>query len=153
DFAPDSSFSIEAWFNSFGPSGGGNDGQVILALNYNCGNPFDTLQSIVLANIGTNAGKVVFQIRDANHLSDFVVSPQPVTTNQFHHVIGVREVNGLAKTLRLYLDGLLVDTKPDPTTGALAMNAPDWIGRRNTCGTDNVFNGIIDEVSIYNRAL
>src|SRR5215831_4147199 len=36
DFAPDSSFSLEAWFNTFGPTSPAQDGQAIIMLNYNC---------------------------------------------------------------------------------------------------------------------
>ncbi|NOS70577.1 MAG: LamG domain-containing protein [Verrucomicrobia bacterium] len=149
DFTPDSSFSIEAWFDSFGIRTSGNDGQLIVALNNQCGNE---AQALVMGNNVSEFGVVKFLVRDVNGLLGLAVSPA-AASNQFHHVVGVRDVNGVVKTLRLYLDGVLVDTQPDDSTGAIAINAPDWIGRRNTCGSDNVFNGIIDEVSIYNRAL
>jgi len=150
DFAPDSSFSIEAWINSSGPASPANESQIIVRLNNNCGN---TDQSLGLGNAGPDIGRVFFQVRDANGVGTFAITPTAVSSNQFHHLVGVRDVNGTTRTLRLYLDGVLVDTETDPSTGALALDAPDVIGRRNTCTTDNVFNGIIDEVSIYNRAL
>jgi hypothetical protein len=150
NFTPDSSFSIEAWFNSFGPSPGANDGQVILRLNYVCGLQD---QSIGMGNNqGSPFGQVFFNVRDANGVGAFVVTPI-VSSNQFHHVVGVRQANGGSRTVRIYLDGVLVDSQPDPSTGILAANVIDYIGRRPTCGSDNVFNGLIDEVSIYNRAL
>jgi len=73
--------------------------------------------------------------------------------NTWYHLVGVREVTGAAKTLKLFVNGLLVSSTPDPTTGRLDNFGPDYIGRRFTCGTNNPFNGLIDEVSIYNRAL
>jgi hypothetical protein len=149
DFAPDSSFSFEAWFKSFGPTPPPNDSQAILVLNNNCGN---TAQFLSLRNLDVSYGVVEFFLRDANGVFASTASP-PVSSNQFHHVVGVREVNGAVKTLRLHVDGVLVDTETDPSTGALTLSAADWIGRRNTCGTDSVFNGIIDEISVYNRAL
>jgi len=150
DFAPDSSFSLEAWFNTFGPTPPAQDGQAILMLNYDC---TPTVQALVIVNTPPDFGVLNFVVRDANNMQGLVLTP-PVSSNAFHHVVGVREVVGSVKTLRIYLDGVLADTQPDPTTGALAItSAADWIGRRNVCGTDDVFNGLIDEVSIYNRAL
>jgi hypothetical protein len=150
DFAPDSSFSLEAWFNTFGPTSPAQDSQAIIMLNYNC---TPTVQGLLIGNNPPNFGVGSFLVRDTNGLQGVANSP-PVSSTGFHHLVGVREVSGGVKTLRVYLDGVLADTQPDPTTGALA-GAPvtDWIGRRNVCGTDDVFNGMIDEVSIYNRAL
>jgi hypothetical protein len=153
DFTSSDSFSIEAWFNSFGPSPPPNDGQIIVRLNNQCvgGSPD---QSIGMGNNqGSPYGEVFFQVRDVNGITAAVTTPAALTSNQFHHVVGVREVNGGAKTVRLYVDGALVGSQPDLSTGSLAINAPDLIGRRNVCGSDNTFNGLIDEVSIYNRAL
>ncbi len=148
DFTQSSSFTIEAWVNSLGVTVPPNDGQVIVILNYNCSN---TVQAL-----GIQAGteRVFFQVRDANGVSaGGLFSPTALSKNTFHHVVGVREVVGITRTLSLYVDGVLVASAADPTTGALAINTPDLIGRRIICGTTNTFNGLIDEVSIYNRAL
>ena len=59
----------------------------------------------------------------------------------------------MTKTLKLYVDGVLVGTSLDPTTGALDANVTDFIGRRFPCPGTNTFNGLIDELSVYNRAL
>jgi hypothetical protein len=151
EFGPGSSFSFEAWFNSFGSNSPGNDGSSIIELNYHCSN---TLQSLVMQdNIGVDSGRVFFYVRDINGVGAYAITAGPVSRNQFHHAVGVREVNGPNKTLTLYIDGVLADSVPDPSTGSLAADTTDYIGRRVTCGSDNVFNGIIDEVSIYNRAL
>lgn len=150
NFAPNSSFSLEAWFNTFGSTSPSQDSQAILMLNYNC---TPTVQGLIVANNPPNFGVVSFFVRDANNVQASAVTPA-VSSNAFHHVVGVRQVSGNVKTLRIYLDGALVDTQPDPTTAAFALtSASDWIGRQNICGTDDVFNGLIDEVSIYNRAL
>jgi hypothetical protein len=146
DWTQTNSFTLAAWVNTFGLIGPFNDGQMIVVLNNNCGN---TVQSLAI----DNTGRPSFGVRDADDHLGILRSPSAVTSNQFHYVVGVREVSGSGKTLRLYIDGALVGMTNDPTTGVLANNAPDWIGRRNTCGTDNVFNGVIDEVAIFNRAL
>ncbi|MBI5385686.1 MAG: hypothetical protein HZA90_13490 [Verrucomicrobia bacterium] len=150
DFAPDSSFSIEAWVNWQGFTDPSNDGQVIVALNYDCS---ETVQSLVVNNTGTDAGKIFFAVRDADGLSARAMPALPLLPNNFYHVVGVREVLNGSKTLSLYLNGVLAASEPDPSVGVLALNTPDWIGQRNWCGTFNYFNGQIDEVSVYDRAL
>jgi hypothetical protein len=57
----------------------------------------------------------------------------------------------------LYRNGLLVASNPD-ATGAVFVNNANWaIGARgrwkNTTGLERLFNGMIDEVAIYNFAL
>jgi YVTN family beta-propeller protein len=147
DFTPSTSFTIEAWVNSFAASVP-PAGQAIVTLNYNCSN---TLQQLA---IQTGTERAYFQVRDADGVSaGALFSPTALSKNTFHHVAGVRQVVGLTKTVSLYVDGVLVATAADPTTGALAINTPDTIGRINVCGTTSTFNGLIDEVSIYNRAL
>jgi hypothetical protein len=152
DFGPDSSFTIEAWFDSFGPTPPPNDGQIIVALNDLCGDSAPAQVLALCREPGANTTRLCFNVRDVNGLQATVESPEP-PRNAFHHVAAVREVNGTNKTLRLFVDGALVGSAPDPTTGSLAAAVPDTIGRRNVCGTENVFNGLIDEVSIYQRAL
>src|SRR5256885_10217751 len=60
DFGPNSSFTIEAWFERFGPNASGNDGEIIIALNYNCGN---TVQAI---GLNRATGQLGFSVRDAD---------------------------------------------------------------------------------------
>ena len=53
-------------------------------------------------------------------------------------------------TLRLYVNGTQVATPA--TTGAIqATDSPLWIGGNNPYG--EYFQGLIDEVRVYNRAL
>jgi len=146
DFGATNGFSISAWFDCFGPTDPSNDGQIIVSLNYNCTPTVENL------GISQNAN-LAFEIRDANGVQAVVSLPAPVSLHHFHHAVGVREVNGNDKTVRLYLDGVLVDSAPDPTTATLAGPYDDVIGRRNWCGSYDPFYGLIDEVMIYNRAL
>src|SRR5439155_24682280 len=94
DFDQSSSFTIDAWINSFGPTA--QDGQFVVALNYQCS---PTVQDLVIVNPGPDAGKVIFENRDANGIDVIVTSPAPLTRKTFHHVAGVREVIGDQKTL------------------------------------------------------
>jgi hypothetical protein len=53
----------------------------------------------------------------------------------------------------LYVDGAAVASAPDPTTASLARNTVDLIGRRSPCPDTGTFNGLVDEVTVYGRAL
>ena len=82
------------------------------------------------------------------------MSPAQVPTETWIHMVGVRDAScPPKKRVQLYMNGVQVASASDTTTASLANVGPDYIGRRFTCGTNNPFNGGIDEVSIYNRAL
>ena len=146
DFEVTNGFSISAWFDCFGPTDSSNDGQHIVSLNYNC---TPTVQALAISQ----SAAVGFEVRDVNGVQAVVSTPAPVSLHYFHHAVGVRDVNRTTKTLRLYVDGVLVASVPDTTTASLVGAFDDVIGRRNWCGTYDPFYGLIDEVMIYNRAL
>jgi hypothetical protein len=64
-----------------------------------------------------------------------------------------------AHLLKFYLDGVLVSSITDPTTGTFTRadsfaNQPDRIGAVAVpCAGKRFYRGLIDEVQIYNRAL
>jgi hypothetical protein len=75
--------------------------------------------------------------------------PNALTTDTWYHVAGVREGN----TLNVYVNG--VSGTPDSRIfGAMNVNNLK-IGTLHCCGQSltSFFDGIIDEVAIYNRAL
>jgi hypothetical protein len=146
DFTPTSSFTIEAWINISALAIAPDDGQVIVALNYKCSN---TTQVLAIQN----TGKAFFQVRDVNGFGGLAISPSDVSLNTWHHIAGVREVTGSGKTVKLFIDGVLAASTVDMSTGSLVNNGPDYIGRRFPCAVNDPFNGLIDEVSIYDRAL
>ncbi|MGA2786622.1 MAG: LamG-like jellyroll fold domain-containing protein [Verrucomicrobiota bacterium] len=70
-----------------------------------------------------------------------------VNDGQWHHVAGVYD----GTTMFLYVDGTLDVSQP--ATGSIAQNSlPLCIGQTAN-STGYYFNGLIDEASIYNRAL
>jgi hypothetical protein len=78
----------------------------------------------------------------------------PLSINTDHYVVGVfNQAGGLPGTLTLYLDGNLVST--GPMVGGLNLNTftnvNNWIGR--SPWPDPVFDGMINELSIYDTAL
>lgn len=153
NFTQSSSFTIDAWIYSFGPTVYPNESQIIVRLNYNC---TGTDQSLGLD--AASGDKVFFHIRDGGvpPVSTTLLSLNLLTKNEWHHVAGVRQVTNSVATLKLYVDGLLVTTATDISIGPLSLITPDMIGRRNGCPTTsstNTFNGLIDEVEIFSRAL
>ena len=70
-----------------------------------------------------------------------------VNDGQWHHVAGVYD----GTNMFLYVDGTLDVSKP--ATGSIVQNSyPVCIGH-NAEAPASSFNGLIDEVSLYNRAL
>ena len=78
-----------------------------------------------------------------------VRSTSVVADNNFHHVTGVRRSDG---TLEIYVDGVLENTRLEPLRNTDSAD-PFTIAEINAGGPEQPFNGIIDEVDIYNRAL
>jgi hypothetical protein len=154
NFPPTSSFSIEAWVNVDGLNvDPGNDGMVIVSLNYRCNLPLpDTVATENLA-IQVGTWKAFFQVRDDQNNDVIVLSPNSVAPHTWIHLVGVRDSTCTPKQVRLYINGVLVNSVTDTTTGSLSNAGPDFIGRRYQCATNNPFHGAIDEVTIYNRAL
>jgi hypothetical protein len=91
-------------------------------------------------------GKVYFARYDATHFSS-VKSLNLLNDNLWHLVNGTKS----GATLSLYVDGVLQSTSTDTTTTTTTNAIPLYIGARG--GTANRFQGSIDDVRIYNRAL
>lgn len=71
----------------------------------------------------------------------------PLNTGQWYHVVGTWD----GSTVRLYVDGQLDNDPPDTRTGSIGTDTRAlYIGGRS--GTD-YFDGLIDDVRIYCRAL
>jgi hypothetical protein len=89
----------------------------------------------------------------ANNFSDFVSLGPDLRDGQFHHVAAAVDRNSTAGG-KLYVDGQPVLTF-DPTSeaGDLSNSEAFWIGRPNNVTNASYFSGLIDELTIYNRAL
>ena len=100
---------------------------------------------------GTSAAKTGVTFSVANGLSATdLFGTRTVNDGLWHHVAGVYD--GLA--MYLYVDGTLDVSQP--STGTIAQNnIPLAIGDNNEppSGFSYFFNGLLDEVSLYNRAL
>jgi len=84
----------------------------------------------------------------ANGLSTYLTGTRNVNDEQWHHVAGVYD----GTNIYLYVDGTL-DTST-PATGLIIQDSfPVCLGANPDAPLPYYFNGLIDEVSIYNRAL
>ena len=69
--------------------------------------------------------------------------------NRWYHVVGTAD----GVEVRIYIDGVAQGTAT-PYTGVIDKDTePVWIGTDSTGGIHGPFNGSIDDVRVYNRAL
>src|SRR5438270_3626579 len=94
----------------------------------------------------TSLGQLTLGVCDGSGCSAVSGSTQ-VTTGTFHHVVGVFD----GSSLNVYLDGNL-DGGPNGSVAPTDGTNPLTIGARGG-SVGNFFNGIIDEVEIFTRAL
>jgi len=146
-FDADESFTIESWIKT------DYDGDhQSIATNQ----PSDALHSytfeITKGVSYTPAGRVRFRITGYDGAVDkyTVDSNAEVCDSQWHHIVGVHDAD--ANQLYLYIDGSLDNSGGATLTGDLDSSADFDIGARQV-KTDHYFDGMIDELGIYNRAL
>lgn len=80
-----------------------------------------------------------------------------VSSNAWHHIAGV--YNG--STVQLYIDGQAAGNpifhtgaiSPMPVAGYLSIGSEDGRSTCSSCYGNRYFNGLIDEATVYNRAL
>ena len=77
--------------------------------------------------------------------------PDVITPFQWHHLAGTYD----GSVVRAYVDGVLVTTQAVPIGDNVGdIDAPLTIGISGICGPDGAFfHGLIDEFTLYNRAL
>jgi len=143
DFDVTDSFSIDAWFRTIKPSGP-QDTYAILSKEGSI--PAWNLN--IFPNNKLNCG---VQPIDGGTFN--AVSTGTYTDGKFHLAVCV--VNRATNTLTLYVNGdeeiVTVDIPADASFVQLATNV--LIGARSPTSPDRFFEGEIDEVEIYDRAL
>lgn len=77
--------------------------------------------------------------------------PTGVTTNQWHHIAYCVSSDGTTSTLRLYVDGALFGSRTVATSLVSFTNL--HFGRHRTVAGDRDWDGLIDEVALWNRSL
>jgi hypothetical protein len=143
-------FSVEAWVQEVGYNGSGD---CIVGVGYGGGG-----EQFVLDTGATSAGDVRFFVRNAAGATASASSTVLINgDSSWHHVVGVCDEAG--GHLYLYMDGkLLASGAITPGSGLLASMTPMTIGARESANNipanyDYQFDGLIDDVSIYNKAL
>ncbi len=139
---PATQFTIEGWIKTPGILEGSMAGFIVAR----SGNAFTGYE--LLVGTASQAGRLRFTINGGIGGAD-LFSTNSVTDDSIHHVAATYD----GTMMRVYLDGVL--------DGQLAFNEPIvyqpgdplWIGRREFASIPGYFIGLIDELSIYNRAL
>lgn len=132
-------FSTEAWFRTTSTSGGKIIG---------FGNQRTTLSSQYDRHtFMLDTGQITFGVYPGAETR--VTSPKSYNDGEWHHVVSTLSPDGM----RLYVDGELVDSNPNTRaegfTGYWRVGGDRiWSG-----ASSNFFNGTIDEVAVYSRAL
>jgi len=100
------------------------------------------------ADVG-DRDKPVFSIQQSAGAWECVYSNEAITDMNWHYIVGIKE----GAYLRIYVDGTLRNSANVGTGDPYLTNTPLLIGAAYTSGSYGFFNGTIDEVGIYHRAL
>ena len=141
------SLSIEGWIN---PAGAGGQSGVILWRG-DCRGGYDPY---FFQMNGDNT--LSFTIEDASPQAASVTTSAPLANNQWYHVAAT--LNGNTGDMSIYINGVLAaqtNTSIRPFGPLISSQEPTiGIGNVGTSCWDFVpFNGAIDEISLYSRAL
>ena len=141
-FDSEDSFSVAAWFKADSASAG-----AILSKmdDENAHRGYDVLIM--------NGHAVSHLIHSWPDKAFKVVTKQPVSLNEWHHIVVAYDGTRQATGLQLFIDGELQKVDIDTNNlleGTLSTDKSFHIGRRNT---SLPFHGLIDEVQIYSICL
>jgi hypothetical protein len=143
-------FTVEAWVQQVGYNGSGD---CIVGVGYGGGG-----EQFVLDTGATSAGDLRFFVRNAAGATASASSTALINGDgSWHHVVGVCDEAG--GHVYLYMDGkLLASGTITAGSGLLTSTMPLTIGARESANNipanyDYQFDGLIDDVSIYNKAL
>jgi hypothetical protein len=96
---------------------------------------------------------------DANESGATYNTPIPVSDNNWHHYIFIKDQNSTStSSIKIYQDGMLMSQQigsyfPNATINTIS-NTPLIFGKRTfTCSSDRFYEGQSDDIGIWNRAL
>ncbi|MDX6694381.1 MAG: hypothetical protein QOF02_1984 [Blastocatellia bacterium] len=131
--------TIDAWINPTAP--GVADNPILVKGDLSSGNsqPY----SILFVNAGQNDNRIIFRVGNTSTF-DSLVNTGPIPLNAYTHIAVTYD----GTTMSIYINGTL-DAFKTTTIGTLNQNTfPLTIG-----GGAADFNGAVDELEIFNRAL
>jgi len=138
-------FTLSSWFKSSTTS----TYQMLFSKETTAGTPWNYRFYLNLSD-----GRLVGDI-NGNSTSTSIVNSTNMCDGVWHNGVFVRSV--AADTLYLYIDGVLITSTTDTTTGLLANNQNCWIGKSAFTGGgasgSYPMNGQIGQCLIYNTAL
>jgi len=101
---------------------------------------------LALNSTAGSEGQVIFQILNASS-GIFVNSTLQYGDNTWHHICGTWD----GTNLTLYVNGTSVGTTPQTIDAVSGVNP--FVMGRNALAANSFYNGVIDDVRVYNRAL
>ena len=101
---------------------------------------------------GTNTPPAGYVRTSAGGPDRGITAASRLPLNVWSHIAVTYTTAVGGSTLRIYVDGALITTVAGPNQNLLAGNQPLRIGNSNAQISEG-FNGLIDEVRVYNRAL
>ena len=146
DFGADDSFSVEAWVKTTTKTGG-----IILAKR-NLADSWNNLY-VLYGEYSGGIVRAVFYLRNSlsPDISVYAKGTTDISDGQWHHVVGVRNIS--TGNVRIYVDGIPYEQELGDPTGDISNAANLWIGKQGLGGSESSWQGLIDEVRIYNGAL
>jgi len=147
---PESAITVEAWINADVWRTDAWRGTIVEKTEWIWrGNRWRNLGFVLRAgrNSWESFGRAEFMIGNERQYWVSAVTPQNLNEDQWYHIAGVYDGNNV----KVYVDGVLQDSRDDDADPGIAPSNIDlWIGDSAFEPYNREFNGIIDEVRIWN---
>jgi hypothetical protein len=157
NFGSNADFSIEAWIKALPPAAQSSPSATNLNVPFIEKRTGTLLSSGVGYSFSLYRGRLAFWMGASAYQTNpasFFVSESPDLRDSFFHHVAVTLNRGLTNGGKLYLDGQLIHTfDPTPRRGSLTNSSSLYIGGPASTFSSAYFNGLIDEVAVYDRAL
>jgi hypothetical protein len=124
--------------------------EALFCVSYNNGGSLFEKGSTTEYSLDINSHKIAFFIRQGVRYV-YPTSTTLVDDGKFHHVVGLWQPS--TKTARLYLDGVLEDTKTNALIIPPITNTLNLIVGSRTTISPPWFKGTIDNICLYSRLL